>query len=54
MVGNQLDYLGIVILMWGSTIPTDYYGFYCEPTLQKVYWMMVGLSLICIPSWCHF
>ena len=39
--GNQLDYLGIVILMWGSTIPCVYYGFYCDPKLQKIYWSMV-------------
>lgn len=39
--GNQLDYLGIVILMWGSTIPTVYYGFYCNPELQKLYCTMV-------------
>ena len=32
--GNQLDYLGIIIVMWGSTIPSDYYGFYCSPKLQ--------------------
>ena len=39
--GNQLDYLGIVILMWGSTIPSIYYGFYCDPKLQKAYWANV-------------
>ena len=39
--GNQLDYLGIVILMWGSTIPTVYYGFYCNAQLQKLYCTMV-------------
>lgn len=27
--------------MWGSTIPTEYYGFYCDPHLQKFYWVMV-------------
>ena len=31
--GNQLDYLGIVILMWGFTIPTVYYGFFCDQGL---------------------
>lgn len=31
--------------MWGSTIPTVYYGFYCDQTLQKVYWVMVSTSL---------
>ena len=40
--GNQLDYLGIVILMWGSTIPSVYYGFYCDPFLQRVYWTNVS------------
>ncbi|PVH88757.1 Hly-III related protein [Cadophora sp. DSE1049] len=41
--GNQLDYLGIVILMWGSTIPSVYYGFYCDPKLQKLYWSVVTI-----------
>ena len=49
ILGNQLDYLGIVILMWGSTIPSVYYGFYCDPHLQKQYWMIVtALAMACI------
>lgn len=40
-IGNQLDYLGIVILMWGSTVPSIYYGFYCDPKLQQIYWFNV-------------
>ncbi|KAF1992596.1 Hly-III related protein [Aulographum hederae CBS 113979] len=43
IIGNQLDYLGIVILMWGSTIPCVYYGFFCDPTLQYMYWGMVTI-----------
>jgi len=39
--GVQLDYLGIVLLMWGSAIPSVYYGFHNDPHLQKVYWAMV-------------
>ena len=39
--GNQLDYLGIVVLMWGATIPSIYYGFLCDPDLQKIYWSNV-------------
>ena len=39
--GNQLDYVGIVALITGSFIPSVYYGFYCAPHLQKVYWTMV-------------
>ena len=43
VVGNQLDYLGIVVLMWGSTIPSVYYGFHCDPDLQRPYWATVSL-----------
>lgn len=39
--GNQLDYVGIVLLITGSFVPSVYYGFYCNPILQKVYWGMV-------------
>lgn len=53
-IGNQLDYLGIVILMWGSTIPSIYYGFYCDPKLQKVYWLNVSaLAILCIVATLH-
>jgi len=40
---NRLDYLGIVFLMWGSTVPLVYYGFYCDPNLQKLYWAAVSV-----------
>ena len=51
---NQLDYLGIVILMWGSTIPSIYYGFYCDPQLQKIYWANVSvLGILCVVATLH-
>ena len=28
--------------MWGSTIPSVYYGFYCDPHLQRLYWSVVS------------
>ncbi|KAK6429915.1 hypothetical protein LTR95_013933 [Oleoguttula sp. CCFEE 5521] len=31
--GNQLDYMGIVFLIWGSFVPSIYYGFSTEPEL---------------------
>ena len=34
VLGNQLDYIGIMVLMWGSTVPSVYYGFICDPKLQ--------------------
>ena len=27
--------------MWGSTIPSDHFGFYCDPHLQKSYKLVV-------------
>jgi adiponectin receptor len=46
---NHLDYLGIVTLMWGSTIPSIYYGFYDDSQLQRFYWSVVTiLAALCI------
>lgn len=42
--GNRLDYIGIVVLIWGSFVPSIYYGFSAEPGLVRVYWTMVGVS----------
>ena len=51
---NQLDYFGIVILMWGSAIPSIYHGFYCDPLLQKIYWANVSiLAILCIVATLH-
>ena len=38
---NQLDYAGIAIMIWGSFVPSVYYGFWCDPKLVKLYWSMV-------------
>ncbi|KFH43607.1 Adiponectin receptor protein-like protein [Hapsidospora chrysogenum ATCC 11550] len=43
---NKLDYVGILVLMWGAGIPTIYYGFFCNPGLQMLYWT----SLYSAPS----
>ncbi|OKL63130.1 hypothetical protein UA08_01627 [Talaromyces atroroseus] len=48
-VGNALDYVGIVGLITGSFIPSVYYGFYCAPNLQLIYWAMISaIGLGCI------
>jgi len=39
--GQRLDHIGIVVLIWGSFIPSIYYGFSAEPALVRVYWAMV-------------
>ncbi|KAG9234195.1 hemolysin-III related-domain-containing protein [Amylocarpus encephaloides] len=40
--GNKLDYVGIVFLIWGSFVPSIYYGFYCHEHLQEIYWSMIS------------
>lgn len=50
-IGNILDYVGIVGLIVGSFIPSVYYGFYCNPALQRLYWTMIctiGLGCSCV------
>lgn len=42
---NKLDYLGIVVLMWGAGVPTIYYGFPCDYDLRLTYWGMVRCDL---------
>lgn len=43
---NKLDYLGILVLMWGAGIPTIYYGFLCDSHLRKLYWTMVSVPVL--------
>lgn len=40
-LGQRLDHIGIVCLIWGSFIPCIYYGFIAEPGLIRLYWTMV-------------
>jgi adiponectin receptor len=52
-IGNALDYIGIVGLITGSFIPSVYYGFYCAPAFQRLYWGMIitigiGCTCVCI------
>ena len=44
-LGNRIDCLSIVVLMWGSTIPVIYYGLYQETRLRNFYWTLVSTSL---------
>lgn len=42
--GNKLDYMGIVFLIWGSFIPSVYYGLLEHPSYVRFYWIMVRLA----------
>ena len=39
--GNELDHLGVVMVIFGSTIPATYFAFYCQQNLQILYWTIV-------------
>ena len=43
-LGNKLDYVGIVLLITGSFVPSVFYGFWCDSRLQITYWTMVRTS----------
>ena len=45
-LGNELDHLGIVLVIWSSMIPSDYFGSYCSPRLQYFYCCMATTSAI--------
>lgn len=48
-IGNTLDYVGIVGLIVGSFVPSIYYGFYCVPASQRLYWTMIcTIGLGCV------
>jgi adiponectin receptor len=49
-LGNQLDYVGIVLLITGSFIPSIYYGFWCDSILQSIYWIMVSKVSCCVAN----
>ncbi|KAB8302619.1 hypothetical protein EYC80_005989 [Monilinia laxa] len=45
--GAQLDFQGVIFLMWGATVPLVYYGFYCDSaTHSYFYWALLSLSAI--------
>ncbi|KAI1335279.1 hemolysin-III channel protein-like protein Izh2 [Xylariaceae sp. FL0016] len=40
LLGIKFDYQGILLLMWGSTIPLVYYSFPGETNIQVLYWII--------------
>ncbi|KAK6532650.1 hypothetical protein TWF281_006830 [Arthrobotrys megalospora] len=53
-VSVQLDYLGILILMYSAMIPLIYYGFVCDHNLRNIYWAVESvLAGLCAISTMH-
>ncbi|KAL1650316.1 hypothetical protein SLS58_001130 [Diplodia intermedia] len=44
--GNKLDYMGIVFLIWGSFIPSVYYGLLQHPSYVRFYWIMITTNSV--------
>ncbi|KAK0119189.1 hypothetical protein ONS96_012253 [Cadophora gregata f. sp. sojae] len=54
LFGAQLDFQGVILLMWSATIPLIYYGFHCQSNLQNAYWTMLSiLAALCSISTFH-
>ncbi|KAI5924221.1 hemolysin-III channel protein-like protein Izh2 [Camillea tinctor] len=56
ITGIKFDYQGILLLMWGSTIPLVYYSFPCEESsgIRVVYWIATtALAALCSVATFH-
>lgn len=42
--GNELDHLGIVLVMWGTGVSGTYFAFYCHQALRNVYFAFLTLT----------
>ncbi|KAI2623832.1 HlyIII-domain-containing protein [Hypomontagnella submonticulosa] len=46
--GNELDHLGIVLVMWGTGISGTHFAFYCDGALRNTYFAILsGTALGC-------
>lgn len=41
---SQLDHLGIVLVIWGSTVTSTYFGFYCDAVLRNRYFLLASVT----------
>ena len=48
--GNRLDFCGIVLLMWGASLPSICFAFACDPTMKIIHWCLVWLSTASIAA----
>lgn len=41
---NELDHLGIVLVMWGTGMSGTHFAFYCHQTLRNIYFAFITLA----------
>ncbi|KAI1212955.1 HlyIII-domain-containing protein [Annulohypoxylon truncatum] len=44
--GNELDHLGIVLVMWGTGISGTYFAFYCDGFLRNTYFAILSSTAL--------
>ncbi|KAI1096419.1 HlyIII-domain-containing protein [Rostrohypoxylon terebratum] len=44
--GNELDHLGIVLVMWGTGISGTYFTFYCDEFLRNTYFAILSSTAL--------
>lgn len=42
--GNELDHLGIVLVMWGTGMSGTHFAFYCDRALRNVYFAFLTMT----------
>lgn len=42
LLNMKLDFQGVLVLMWGATVPLVYYSFPCDPALRAGYWGLIS------------
>ncbi|KAH6686710.1 adiponectin receptor protein 1, partial [Plectosphaerella plurivora] len=43
-LSNELDHLGIVLLMWGTGMSGTHFAFYCHPTIRSAYFALLTIT----------
>jgi adiponectin receptor len=44
--GNELDHLGIVLLIWGTGISGTHFAFYCDDALRNAYFLVLTMTAV--------
>ncbi|KAJ9144125.1 Adiponectin receptor protein 1 [Pleurostoma richardsiae] len=44
--GNELDHLGIVLVMWGTGVSGAHFAFYCHAAIRNTYFILLTVTAI--------
>ena len=46
MLGNKLDFTGIVLLMWTASVASIHFAFICDPCLRSLHWSLASACVL--------